>query len=107
MLSYSINVGGAGLETIDGQITGFAKKTKEPSSFGVGGVGLTYFLTEDAPSLFVDLAGAGYEFKKNWTAEVDYSFGSPSDDESLFGEKFLEAEVTGATLGVTINHIWY
>ncbi len=127
LLSYSINVGSADLETIDGQITGFSK-SKETASFGAGGVGLTYFVKDAAPSLFVDLAigvstwddgdgnefsgggasvGAGYEFKKNWTAEVDYSFGSPSDDKSLFGEKVLEAEVTGASLGVTINHIWY
>lgn len=127
LLSYSTNVGSADLKTIDGRITG-SSKTKETASFGAGGVGVTYFLTEAAPSLFVDVTvgvsswddgdgnefsgggvavGAGYEFRKNWTAEVDYIFGSPSDDKSLFGEKVLEAEVTGASLGITINHIWY
>ena len=127
LLSYTINVGSADLKTIDGRITGFST-SKETASFGAGGVGLTYFLRDSAPSLFVDLAvgvstwddgngnefsgggasvGGGYEFKKNWTAEVDYSFGSSSDDKSLFGEKVLEAEVSGSTLGLTINHIWY
>jgi hypothetical protein len=122
---YQVGVGG-GTTSADQEWTVLDADFELDDS--AGGVGLTYFLKADAPSLFVDVAvgvstwddgdgnefggggvavGAGYEFKKNWTAEVDYSFGSPSDDKSLFGEKVLVAEVTGATLGVTINHIWY
>ncbi len=127
LLSYAGNVGSADLETMEGQITGLSTK-KKTASFGVGGLGLTYFLKEEAPSLFADLTlgmstwddgdgadftgsgvnvGIGYEFKKNWTLEADFSIGKPSDQESLFGEKVLDAEVTGSTLGITVNHIWY
>ena len=66
LLSYSINVGSADLETIDGQITGFSK-SKETASFGAGGVGLTYFVKDAAPSLFVDLAvGVSHLGRRGW-----------------------------------------
>jgi hypothetical protein len=96
------------------------------STFSVGGIGLTYFLKESAPSLFFDAtlgfsswdngegglsgggfaAGAGYEFRKNWLVSADLGFGAPSDEQELFGDT-IKVDSTGLTIGVNVSHIWY
>ncbi len=124
LLSYSTTGTTASMETIDGLIAG--STDEQDANFTIGGIGLIYYFSAAARSPFIDIAlgisswddsensfsgggasiGAGYEFKKNWTAEIDYGFGSPSDKEQVFGET-VSAEMTGATLAVTVNHIWY
>jgi hypothetical protein len=96
------------------------------STFSVGGIGLTYFLKDSAPSLFFDTTlglsswdngegglsggglsvGAGYEFKKNWLVSADFGFGAPSDEQELFGD-VIKVESTGVTFGVNVSHTWY
>ena len=72
------------------------------------GVGVSYFLSERAPSLFVaagigaavyvqpnvdapnqiglgGLVGVGYEFRPHWLAEIDIAYNKPNDDFSTVG----------------------
>jgi hypothetical protein len=124
LLSYSTTGTTASMETIDGQIAG--TPDEQDANFTIGGFGLTYYFSAAAPSPFVDLTlgvsswddgessfsgggasiGAGLEFKKNWTAEFDFSFGAPSDKERVFGE-IVSADMTGTSFAFTLNHIWY
>jgi len=90
---------------------------------GVGGVGLTYFLKPEAPSLFISLGvglgvwsypfedydpltglgitgGFGYEFSPNWSLEASILYGKPSGDdvEWKYTSDFISA---GLTINVT------
>ena len=121
------------------------------SKISISGVGVTFFQKKAAPSLFYHIAfqrssytlstpsfafaaqsapsvdgsgvniGVGYEFVKNWNAQVDFSFGTYEFDTSdrdvediLFGPLGFSEEYTvyiGETtkfaLGFRINYMWY
>jgi opacity protein-like surface antigen len=91
---------------------------------GVAGIGVTYYLKEEAPSVYFnggvgystfsalsledDLsnnhmgfgfsAGAGYEFAKHWSGEVNIAIGSPGKEEFTY-------QVTA--LAITFNYLLY
>ena len=92
---------------------------------GVGGLGLTYFLQPEAPSLFITagvgfstwslpfegtdpytglgIAGAlGYEFSTNWTLEASVLWGKPKKDLDMY-----ENSVDNMAFGLTINVLGY
>ncbi len=115
------------------------------------GWGITVFQKKNAPSLFVDIVipvsiyfptrfplsesfqgrggsvGIGYEFKKNWTVQANFSHGkhefagSDVDETGEFIVNLLtlglagefvdktryDARSTGYSLGFTISYIWY
>ncbi len=94
---------------------------------GVGGLGLTYFLNPQSPSLFVTVGGAfsawsfpfegtqprvgmgfgggiGYEFSPNWNMELSVLFGSPKEESE--SERLKYSHSTFA-VGMTISVLGY
>ncbi len=93
---------------------------------GVGGLGVTYYLTPKAPCAyfmgglggatwsapfeedgdwwygFGTMFGAGYEFSPHWSIEADVAFGWPSDEEMG-----IKATSNVFSLMVTFNGIAY
>ncbi len=124
LVSQSIQV--SKLTTTGIGITVFQKKTAPSLFFDITLPVSFYFPNfSDEVSQFVDGYGAsvsvGYEFKKNWTVQGDFSFGTHDfyvTDQDL-GEGILllfgvntgytayEGETTGYSLGFKINYIWY
>ena len=92
---------------------------------GVGGLGATYFLNPEAPSLYLSagvgfsswslpfegtdpwtglgFAGAiGYEFSPNWTVEASVLWGKPDNELEDY-----KHEVDNMAFGLTINVLGY
>ena len=106
-----------------------------------GIIGITYFTKKTAPSLFFDIAlpmseynfselsdsilgtgvsvGVGYEFRKHWAVQMDFSFGAHNADRIYWDGPFPTNRhtstgtfdaATGANSGsliFTISRIWY
>ncbi len=88
----------------------------------VAGLGGSYYLNEDAPSLYLNAVlgfanwatpfepdasnslgfglgiGGGYEFARHWSPEINFTYGKPSDD-------FIEIKTWSVRL--TINYLMY
>ena len=92
---------------------------------GVGGLGITYFLKPQPPSLFVSVGGGfsawslpfedtdawtgigvagglGYEFAKNWNLELSALWGKPKHDAGG-----VESTADPLAVGLTINVLGY
>jgi hypothetical protein len=126
ILSLSITGTSAQANNIDSRILG-APVEENNADFDVSGLGVTYFLRPEAPSLFfgatfgaahwddgagnefddIGLAvGVGYELKKNWTIEMDIGWGTPGEEATVLNET-IKTEIKGASFGVLFSHIWY
>lgn len=92
---------------------------------GVGGIGVTYFLSSETPSFFVSggvgfsswslpfegsdpwtgigAAGSiGYEFTRNWTLEASVLYGKPKHEIDVYKD-----EAKNMAFGLTINVLGY
>ncbi len=104
---------------------------RSTASFNITGLGLTYFFADRAPSVFIEAifgmaswqydidddgdsplvssgmaCGLGYEFRKNWTLEIDAGWGSPKETTGIFAQ-LLGRQIEGLKLSLTAHHIWY
>jgi len=50
--------------------------------------------------------GLGYELRKNWTLEIDASWGSPKEITGIF-KQLVGTQIEGFKLNFTAHHIWY
>jgi len=94
---------------------------KELFVYGIGGLGMTYYVNEKAPSLIINAligvssvssletssggyfglgvgVGLGYEFARHWSTEINFTYGKPK-------RSYYEQEIGSARL--TVNYLMY
>ena len=61
----------------------------------------------DSPLVSPGMAcGLGYEFRNNWTLEIDAGWGSPKETTGIFAQ-LLGRQIEGLKLRLAAHHIWY
>ena len=61
----------------------------------------------DSPLVSTGMAcGLGYEFRKNWTLEIDAGWGSPKEATEIF-KQLVGRQIEALKLSFTAHHIRY
>ena len=134
-ISYGLSnclIVGLNFNNTNGNYTSIlSENSGSTASFDIAGLGLTYFFADRSPSFFVEAVfgmagwqydvddgreiplvstgmalGLGYEFRKNWTWEIDAGWGSPKETTGIF-KQLVGRQIKGFKLNFTAHHIWY